>query len=54
MSDRFDGEPGRLCVGDRAGSARLVHFFSATHLTGTGRVDISVQLLIGLIIIITL
>ena len=26
------GEPGRLCVGDRAWSARLVLFLSATHL----------------------
>ena len=28
VSDRIDGEgPGRLCVGDRAGSARIVCFF---------------------------
>ena len=52
------GEPGCLCVGDRAGSARLVHF-SRQHIyyvvltwAGTGRVDISVQLLIGLIILL--
>ena len=51
MSDRFDGEPGRLCVGDRAGSARLVFFLGNTS-DGTGRVDISVQLLIGLIILL--
>ena len=34
MSDRIDGEPGRLCVGDPAGSARLVHF-SRQHICCT-------------------
>ena len=58
MSDRIDGEPGRLCVGDRAGSARHVLFLGNTYVvltwtgTGTGRVDISVQLLVGLIILL--
>ena len=48
VSDRIDGgspgasQPGRLCVGDRAGSARFVLFFpSETHLSyrrGRGRI----------------
>ena len=54
------GEPGRLCVGDRAGLPGLCVFLGNISIVGlltwagTGRVDISVQLLIGLIIIITL
>ena len=28
VSDRIDGGPGGLCVGDRAGSGRFVLFFS--------------------------
>ena len=35
VSDRIDGEPIRLCVGDRAGSARFVLFSSETHLLYT-------------------
>ena len=51
------GEPGRLCVGDLAGSARFVLFSSETHLLyrrgrGRDRVDISVQLLVSLIIVL--
>ncbi len=53
------GEPGRLFVGDRAGSARLVRF-SRQHIccrglltwAGTGRVDIPVQLLVVLVILL--
>ena len=45
------GEPGRLCVGDRAGLPGLCVFLSNTSVVltwaGTGRVDISVQLQVG-------
>ncbi len=61
VPDRIDGGARASVCGRSGGSARLVRFFSATDsvvglLTwaGTGRVDISVQLLVGLIIIITL
>ena len=52
------GEPGRLCVGDRAGSARFVLFFSIGNPSvvqtwaGTDRVDVSVQLLVSFIIVL--
>ena len=47
----------RLCVGDRAGSARFVLFFlgnpSVVHKwAGTDRVDVSVQLLASLMIVL--
>ena len=49
-------KPGRLCVGDRAGSARLVFFLGNASLVhtwvGTGRVDILVQLMVSLIIVL--
>ena len=51
------GEPGRLCVGDGAGSARIVLFprkpilLCCTDVDGTDRVDVSVQLLVSLIIV---
>ena len=50
------GEPGRLCVGDRAGLQGLSVFLGSTSVvltwTGTGRVDISVQLLVGFVILL--
>ena len=50
------GKPGRLCVGDRAGLPGLCVFLGNTSVlltwAGTGRVDISVQLLVGLIILL--
>ena len=50
------GEPGRLCVGDRAGLPGLCVFLGKTSLVltwaGTGRVDISVQLLVGFVILL--
>ena len=52
------GEPGRLCVGDRVGLPGLCVFLGNTSdsvvLTwaGTGRVDISVQLLVGFVILL--
>ena len=52
------GEPGRLCVGDRAGSARFVLFFPIGNPSvvqtwaGTDRVDVSVQLLVSFIIVL--
>ena len=50
------GEPGLLCVGDRAGPPGLCVFLGNTSVVltwaGTGRVDISVQLLVGLIILL--
>ena len=59
VSDRIDGELGRLCVGDRAGSARLTSaFFSLGNPSVvqtwavTDRVDVSVQLLVSLIIVL--
>ena len=53
----WGGGPGRLCVGDRAGSARLVLFFLGNPSVvqtwaGTDRVDVSVQLLVSLIIVL--
>ena len=55
VSDRI--EPGRLCVGDRAGSARFVLFFLGhpsvvQTWAGTDRVDVSVQLLVSFIIVL--
>ena len=57
VSDRIDGggEPGRMCVGDRAGSARFVLFFLGNPSVvqtwaGTDRVDVSVPLLVSFII----
>ena len=38
------GEPGRLCVGDRAGLPGLCNTSVVLTWAGTGRVDISVQL----------
>ena len=59
VSDRIDGggEPGRLCVGDRAGSARFVLFSIGNPSVvqtwaGTDRVDVSVQLLVSFIIVL--
>ena len=50
------GEPGRLCVGDRAGLPGLCVFLGNTSVVltwaGTGRVDISVQLLVGFVILL--
>ena len=50
------GEPERLCVGDRTGLPGLCVFLGNTSIVltwaGTGRVDISVQLLVGLIILL--
>ena len=50
------GKPGRLCVGDRAGLPGLCVFLGNTSVVlmwaGSGRVDISVQLLVGLIIVL--
>ena len=50
-------EPGRLCVGDRAGSARFVFFplgnpSVVQTWAGTDRVDVSVQLLVSFIIVL--
>ena len=49
-------EPGRLCVGDRPGLPGLCVFLGNTSVVltwaGTGRVDISVQLLVGFVIIV--
>ena len=52
VSDRI--ESGRQCVGDRAGSGRLVFFLGNPSVVQTwaGRVDVSVQLLVGLIIVL--
>ena len=58
VSDRIDGgEPGRLCVGDRAGSARFVLFSLGNPSVvqtwaGTDRVDVSVPLLVSFIIVL--
>ena len=58
VSDLIDGGgPGRLCVGDRAGSARFVLFFLGNPSVvqtwaGTDRVDVSVQLLVSFIIVL--
>ncbi len=50
------GEPGRLCVGDLAGLPGLCVFLGNTSVVltwaGTGRVDISVQLLVGFVILL--
>ena len=50
------GEPGRLCVGDRAGLPGLCVFLGNTFVVltwaGTGRVDISVQLLVCFVILL--
>ena len=50
------GEPRRLCVGDRAALPGLCVFLSNTSVVltwaGTGRVDISVQLLVGFVILL--
>ena len=50
------GEPGRLCVGDRAGLPGLCVFLGNTSVVltwaGTGRVDISVQLMVGFVILL--
>ena len=51
------GAPGRLCVGDRAGSARFVLLSLGNPSVvqtwaGTDRVDVSVQLLASLIIVL--
>ena len=47
------GEPGRLCVGDRAGLSGLFFFLGNPYVVqtwaGAGRVDVSVQLLVSLI-----
>ena len=57
VSDRIDGGGGgRMCVGDRAGSARFVFFFLGNPSVvqtwaGTDRVDVSVQLLVSFIIV---
>ena len=57
VSDRIDGGSPGVCVGDRAGSARFVHFFLGNPSVvqtwaGTDRVDVSVQLLVSLIIVL--
>ena len=50
------GEPGHLCVGDRAGVPDLCVFLGNTSVVptwaGTGRVDISVKLLVGFVILL--
>ncbi len=50
------GEPGRLRVGDRADPPGLCVFLSNISVVltwaGTGRVDISVQLLVGFVILL--
>ena len=50
------GEPERLCVSDRAGLSGLCVFLGnisvALTWAGTGRVDISVQLLVGFVILL--
>ena len=50
------GRPGRLCVGDRAGLPGLCFFLGNPSVVqtsaGMGRVDISVQLLVSLIILL--
>ena len=50
------GEPGRLCVGDGADLPELCVFLGNTSVVltwaGTGRVDISVQLLVGFVILL--
>ena len=57
VSDRTDGGRPGVCVGDRAGSAKLV-FFPRKPISvvqtwaGTDRVDVSVQLLVSLIIVL--
>ena len=57
VSDRIDGGARAFVCGRSGGSARLVRF-SRQHITvvltwaGTGRVDISVQLLVGFVILL--
>ena len=52
LSDRFDGGAWASVCGRSGGVCQACTFFPATNLTGTGRVDTSVQLLIGLVILL--